>query len=101
MMGSINWGLRLRNPVFWAQAACAVVLPLVVGSGLEWSDMTSWPALADAVARGLGNPVVFASMVASLWACVTDPTTTGTGDSADALGRTEVKPNARAAERGE
>lgn len=92
-MGNINWEVRVKNPVFWAQVVCAIVLPLVVGIGASWEDMTSWPALGSAIVAGLSNPVVFVSMIASLWACITDPTTSGTADSAAALSRTEVKPN--------
>lgn len=87
----INWGVRLRNPVFWAQVACAIVLPLVVGIGASWEDMTTWETLGSAIVEGLSNPVVFVSMVTSLWACVTDPTTAGTGDSATAMTYTKPK----------
>lgn len=91
----INWKIRLQNPVWWAQMACAVVLPLVVGMGYEWTDMTSWATLGDVIAAALGNPVICASMLASAWACITDPTTSGTSDSASALGREKLKPNVK------
>lgn len=90
----INWRIRFKNPVFLAQLACAVVMPLIVGMGAEWSDMTSWAALGSTIMAALGNPVVVVAMLASVWACVTDPTTSGIGDSIAALGRSEVKPNA-------
>ncbi len=90
----INWRIRIKNPVFWAQVACAVVLPLVAGTGAAWEDMTSWAALGSTLAAALGNPVVVVTMLTSLWACITDPTTSGTSDSASALERTTVKPNA-------
>ena len=44
-MKAINWKVRLKNPVFWAQVAAAVVSPILVGLGLQWEDMTTWPAL--------------------------------------------------------
>lgn len=91
----INWKIRFKNPVFIAQLACAVVLPLIVGMGAEWSDMTTWAALGSTIAAALGNPVVVVSMLTSVWACVTDPTTSGLSDSVSALDRTEVKPNAK------
>ena len=90
----INWQVRIRNPVWWAQAACAVVLPLVVGTGAAWEDMTSWSALGETLAAALGNPVVVVAMLTSLWTCITDPTTSGTSDSISALSRTTVRPNA-------
>lgn len=89
----INWRIRFRNPVFLAQLACAIVLPLVVGMGAEWSDMTTWAALGSTIAAALGNPVVVVSMLTSVWACITDPTTSGLSDSKSALERTEPKGN--------
>lgn len=91
----INWKVRFRNPVFVAQLVCAVVMPLVVGTGAAWEDMTSWATLWQTLATALGNPVVVVTMLTSLWAAITDPTTSGTSDSKSALERTEVKPNAR------
>lgn len=93
----INWKIRLQNPVFLAQLACALVLPLVAGMGYEWSDMTSWATLGEVIVAALGNPVIFVSMLTSVWACITDPTTSGTSDSAAALEREKLKPNAKAA----
>ena len=90
----INWKVRFKNPVWWAQAACAIVLPLVAGTGAAWEDMTSWATLWQTLATALGNPVVVVTMVVSLWTAVTDPTTSGTSDSASALERTGLKKNA-------
>ena len=92
----INWRIRFKNPVFLAQLACAIVMPLIVGMGAEWSDMTTWAKLGETIAMALGNPVVVVTMITSVWACITDPTTSGTSDSASAMARTEVKPNAKA-----
>lgn len=85
-MPKINWGVRARNPLFWAQCVSVVVLTLVAGTGLTWEDMTTWQALADALVRALGNPVVVVAAAAALWGVVTDPTTAGASDSAAALG---------------
>lgn len=87
----INWRVRLRNPVFWVEAAAAVVLPLIVGVGYEWEDMTSWAVLGQTLLRALGNPVVVVSMVASVFAVVNDPTTAGLADSERAMGYDEPK----------
>lgn len=91
---NINWQIRFKNPVFLAQLACAIVLPLVVGMGATWEDMTTWATLGSTIVAALGNPVVVVTMLASVWACITDPTTSGTSDSMDALKREQVKPNA-------
>ena len=89
----INWAIRMKNPTWWAQIIAAIVMPLVVGMGYEWSDMTSWATLWQTLATALGNPVVVATMLTSLWAAITDPTTSGTFDSKSALERTELKGN--------
>ena len=90
----INWKIRFKNPVFIAQLACAIVLPLITGMGFEWSQMTTWATLGEVVASALGNPVVVVSMLVSVFNCITDPTTSGLSDSMDALKREQVKPNA-------
>lgn len=81
----INWKVRFKNPVFWVQIVCAIVLPLIAGMGLEWSDMTTWATLGKTLLAALGNPVVVVAMLASVWNAVNDPTTKGLGDSARAL----------------
>ena len=81
----INWKVRIKNPVFWAQVAIAIVSPILVGLGLQWQDMTTWVALGNALLKAVSNPVIVVSIIASLWACITDPTTAGTSDSEQAL----------------
>lgn len=90
-MSTINWKVRLKNPLFWAQAIAAVLSPILVGLGLQWEDMTSWGALWLALRDAVGNPVLLVAALASLWACVTDPTTEGLGDSQLALTYTKPK----------
>lgn len=82
---NINWTVRFKNPLFWAQVAASVVMPLIVGMGYEWSDMTSWATLGATILAALGNPVIVVSMLVSLWGVVTDPTTAGIGDSEQAM----------------
>lgn len=87
----INWTVRLKNPVWWAQLACSIVLPLIIGMGAAWEDMTSWATLGSTVLAALQNPVVVVTMVASVWATITDPTTKGIGDSTQAMTYDEPK----------
>lgn len=89
----INWQIRFKNPTWWAQVVASIVMPLVVGMGYEWSDMTTWATLGDVIAAALGNPVICVAMLTSLWAAITDPTTSGLSDSKSALERTELKGN--------
>ena len=87
---NINWKVRTNNWVWWAQVICAIVLPLIVGTGAKWEEMTSWALLGKTLLEALKNPVVVVSMIASLWTAITDPTTKGIGDSEQAM--TYVKP---------
>ena len=91
----INWKVRFRNPLFWAELAAAVVLPVLTYLGLRWEDMTTWAALGAAMKGALGNPVILVSVAVSVWNAVTDPTTKGICDSARALGYENPCPNAR------
>lgn len=90
---NVNWRIRFKNPVFLAQLVCAIVMPLIIGVGATWEQMTTFQMLFETIAAGLSNPVVVVAMISSVWACITDPTTSGTSDSFSALQRTEVKPN--------
>lgn len=82
----INWRVRLKNPVFWAQLAAAIVLPILAYLGLQWSDMTSWAALGEILVQAVKNPVILVSVVVSVWGIVNDPTTAGLSDSKKAMG---------------
>lgn len=82
----INWTVRLRNPLWWAQIICAVVLPVLAYFGFAWEDMTSWAALGGLFLRAVQNPVVVVSVVMSVFNALTDPTTAGVSDSSRAMG---------------
>lgn len=84
-MTQINWTVRLHNPIWWAEVIASIVLPLIVGVGFAWEDMTSWQTLGSVLLRAIQNPVVVVSMIVSLWNAINDPTTAGVGDSAEAL----------------
>ena len=82
---NINWKVRIKNPVFWAQVSVAIVAPILAGLGLEWTDITTWSAFGDALCRAIANPVIVVSVIVSLWGIINDPTTKGLSDSAQAL----------------
>ena len=81
----INWKVRVKNPVFWSQVAVAIVAPILAGLGLQWGDMTTWSAFADALCKAVANPVIVVSVIVSLWGIINDPTTKGLSDSTQAL----------------
>lgn len=81
----INWDVRLANPVFLANIVLAVVLPILAYFGLEWDDITSWPALLNILIDAVQNPVVVVAVIVSVWNAINDPTTKGLSDSTMAL----------------
>ncbi|MBQ9785077.1 MAG: phage holin [Clostridia bacterium] len=91
---NINWQVRVKNPLWWAQVVVAIVMPLIVGMGYEWQDMTSWATLFSTIWAALNNPVVVVSMITSLWMAVMDPTTKGFKDSEQAMTYTAPKDDA-------
>ena len=84
-MNRINWKVRIKNPVFWVQAAIAVILPILTYFGLTWEDMTSWAAIGNLLLQAVKNPVAIAAVLASVWNAVNDPTTAGLKDSQRAM----------------
>ena len=88
----INWKVRLKNPVFWANLAVAIVLPILTYLGLNWSDMTTWAGLGRALLEAVKNPVILVSVLISVWNLINDPTTKGLSDSSRALTYTEPNP---------
>lgn len=81
----INWKVRFKNPVFWANLAAAIVLPILTYLGLRWDDMTTWSALGEVLLTAVKSPVIIVSVIVSVWNLINDPTTTGISDSANAM----------------
>lgn len=81
----INWTVRFNNPVFWRNIAIAVIAPILTDCGLNWTDITTWGALADLFVQAASNPVVVVAVIVSVWNAINDPTTAGDSDSKRAL----------------
>lgn len=87
----INWKVRFKNPIFLAELAASILLPILTYMGLSWADMTTWAALGNVFVEAIQNPVILVSVIVSVWNAVNDPTTSGVSDSAQALTYTEPK----------
>ena len=87
----MNLRVRIKNPVFWVQIILGAVATALAYAGLTAADLTTWPALWEALRQAVLNPVIVVAVACSLWSCVTDPTTAGLGDSQQALGYTQPK----------
>ena len=81
----INWTVRFKNPVFWANLAAAILLPILTYLGLNWEDMTTWASLFGIFLKAVQNPVIVVSVIVSVWNLLNDPTTPGLSDSERAL----------------
>ena len=81
----INWKVRFKNPVFIAQLAMSILMPILAYMGLEATAITSWAILGEILFEAIQNPYVLALVGISVWNCVNDPTTNGISDSDRAL----------------
>lgn len=87
----INWKVRLKNPLWWAQIVLAIITPILAYLGLSAEDLNTWSALGDVLLQAVSSPYILAIVVVSVYNAITDPTTTGFADSKRAL--TYDKPN--------
>lgn len=81
----INWKVRFHNPIFISQLLLAIIMPILAYFGLAWEDMTTWAAVGGLLLDAVKNPVVVVAVIVSVWNAVNDPTTSGVGDSQQAL----------------
>lgn len=86
--GKINWKVRIKNKAFWLALIPAVLLLIqviasVFGYNLDLGDL----------GNKLLSVVEALFMVLSILGIVVDPTTSGVGDSKQALTYTEPKKN--------
>ena len=56
-----------EKPGVLAQVAVALLSPILVSLGLQWEDMTTWPALGEVLRQAVCNPVILVAVVVSLW----------------------------------
>lgn len=90
-MNVINWKVRFKNPVWWAQVVLAIFTPILAYAGLTAQDMNTWGAVIDLLSEAVTNPYVLGLVVVSVWNAVNDPTTKGVTDST--LAMSYDKPN--------
>ena len=81
----INWKVKFKNPVFYAQVIVAIFTPILAYLGITAKDLTSWTYLGQVLAQAISNPYVLMLVIANLWTTINDPTTAGLSDSTRAL----------------
>lgn len=82
----MNWTVRLKNPLFWAQILLSILTPVLAYAGLTAQDLTTWAKLGELIRMALSNPYVLSLVTISVFNTVTDPTTKGVTDSDRAKG---------------
>ena len=87
----MNWKVRAKNPVFWAQLVLSAFAAVLAYAGLTAADLTTWVSVGALLREAAGNPYCLFLVVSSVWNAVNDPTTAGLADSERA--KTYEKPN--------
>ena len=87
----INWKVRAKNPVFWANIALSIVTPILAYLGISWESITTWYALYDIFVQAVSNPVIIVAVIVSVYNALIDPTTKGLSDSEQAMTYTTPK----------
>ena len=87
----MNWKVRAKNPVFWAQLVLSAFAAVLAYAGLTAADLTTWASVGALLREAAGNPYCLFLVVLSVWNAVNDPTTAGLADSERA--KTYEKPN--------
>lgn len=85
----INWSIRWKNPLWWAEVLTALFAPILAHAGMGWEQVTSWGALGGLLVNAIQNPVAVVAVVVAVFNACTDPTTPGIGDSDRAMTYTE------------
>lgn len=87
----MNWKVRAKNPVFWAQLVLSAFAAVLAYAGLTAADLTTWASVGALLREAAGNPYCLFLVVSGVWNAVNDPTTAGLADSERA--KTYEKPN--------
>lgn len=82
----VNWKVRFKNPLWWAQIVLAIITPIMVYYGVTGPDITTWDMLFNMLGKAISNPYVVVTILISVWNATNDPTTAGVADSIQALG---------------
>lgn len=81
----INWKVRFKNPVIYAQLLLAIFTPILAYAGITAQDVTSWIIVGNLLISAVSNPYILILVVVSVWNALNDPTTSGLSDSNKAL----------------
>lgn len=77
----MNFTVRAKNPVFWAQIFAVVAAQIMAYFGLTGADFTTWPMVWETMVKAVQNPYLMLCVVVAVLGVLNDPTTVGLGDS--------------------
>lgn len=68
----INWKVRMRNPMFWAQILLSVITPILAYLGLTAEDLSSWSVLGEVLIKAVSSPYILSLVIVSVYNAITD-----------------------------
>lgn len=83
----LNIPVRVKNPWFWV----GIVGIILTATGVSPEMFTSWDILWDNLVALVKNPFMLGSVALSILGVFVDPTTSGVGDSKQAMTYTKPK----------
>ena len=81
MKFKLNIPVRLKNPWFWI----GLIGVILTAMGVDPSTFTSWEAVGSSLLSLVSNPFMIFNVLISVLGIFIDPTTSGIGDSEQAL----------------
>ena len=90
-MSKINWKVRAKNPLFWAQIVVAIVGTVLAYAGISGSEVTTWGKVLDLIVMTFSNPYCLWMVAMAVINAIIDPTTKGVKDSEKAMTYVEPK----------
>lgn len=77
----LNLKVRIKNPWFWIGLAGVILSAM----GISPETLTSWKAVLDMLTEFISNPFMIGTVAMALIGVFFDPTTSGIGDSNQAM----------------
>ncbi|MCM3110693.1 phage holin [Lederbergia lenta] len=86
-MKIINWKVRFsrENIQFIVRFIASILIPILAYMGLKLDDIITWSLVGGILRDFISNPYLIALTIINAINIIPDPTTTGIGDSRQAL----------------
>lgn len=81
VVGGLNLTARFKNPSFVFRFIAALAVPALVAVGIDYTTLTTWGALGDALIQIISNPLVIGLTIYNAYNMMIDPVVRGVTDS--------------------